>query len=804
MGSASATARRLLRRSILALAPAVLLGAYAWFPALAFVPYFALVPWVLLYADERSGKVSAGYYVFAAWVMWMALYPQSFRFGWYVGPVMGAVLYLAWIPFPFFMRRIHAAWRLPRSISFPVVWVALEWFRSAFTLSHFDIYGLGYSQGRFTAFVQIADVVGAYGVSFLVAAVNGWVADMLLAFRDRGEPGFAWLRARRLGWGAAAIALAAAVMAAYGAFRMGQAASDTDGPRIAVVQPNHRHTPSNAIGVHLSQVILTENHVPRGAADLIVWPENAILDNLRREGVYLRDLGWLAESKGAWMLVGAMGKLESDPGRTTNTASLIDSTGSIRGEYLKQALFPWSEYIPFDATLEGVAPRLWQIQRSLARRGWGSLAAGAPGEGMTLLRLPWNGAEVPFAALICVENSYPPIPAEAARLGARFFVNLTSEGEVSGAIQEQLLRVCILRAVETRMAYVRCGNTGISGFIDGRGRVRSILRGQHGRAISDSGVLIDTVRLTSSGVTLYARSRDAFALLCVAATGFLFIASVARRRSPAALAVAAVVAAFGGCGGPIGPASDPATAAAALEDGRARLRRGDFRGASARLASACGEPSACALALPLAYEAFSGAQEPELAAEFFEAVAGRHSELVGDALGYQGYFREKSARWRDAEALYVESLRRIPSARVRVWLASLRFRSNRPDEAIADYRRALQLTPSDIQTRYLLGRALWIRGQRDEAMSLIEQVLAEGRDFGGAWAVLGRLRGEKGDDSGADLAFRTAILVDPENVEARFMLARAALRAGRSEEFERWRREILAIEASKGRRPREG
>ena len=84
------------------------------------------------------------------------------------------------------------------------------------------------------------------------------------------------------------------------------------------------------------------------------------------------------------------------------------------------------------------------------------------------------------------ENTYPPIPAEAGRLGARFFINITSEGLVGGPIQEQLLRICILRAVENGIPYVRAGNTGISGFIDAEGRVRSVLRGRRGGSIGDS------------------------------------------------------------------------------------------------------------------------------------------------------------------------------------------------------------------------------------------------------------------------------------------------------------------------------
>jgi apolipoprotein N-acyltransferase len=150
---------------------------------------------------------------------------------------------------------------------------------------------------------------------------------------------------------------------------------------------------------------------------------------------------------------------------------------------------------------------------------------------MTLFELPWNGAALPFAVLICVENAYPPLVAEAGRMGARFFVNITSEGEVSGPIQEQLLRICIFRAIENHLAYVRCGNAGISGFIDPDGRVRSILTNARGGTIAIAGTLSDTVSLSRGGPTVYARSHDAFALACVLAAAGLAAAGALRPRT---------------------------------------------------------------------------------------------------------------------------------------------------------------------------------------------------------------------------------------------------------------------------------
>src|SRR5262249_3428123 len=172
-----------------------------------------------------------------------------------------------------------------------------------------------------------------------------------------------------------------------------------------------------------------------------------------------------------------------------------------------------------DDVLRRVWPGGHKSYRRLLRGSWGSIAHGIPGDKMVLMRLPWKGGDVPFAVLICSENTYPPVPAEAGGLRARLFLNLQSEGNMGGPVQEQLLRISMLRAIENRIAYVRDGNTGISCFVDARGRLRALLRGPTGQTIMEPGVLVHRVPLSTGGVTLYARSHDAFAKVCVAFAG---------------------------------------------------------------------------------------------------------------------------------------------------------------------------------------------------------------------------------------------------------------------------------------------
>src|SRR5207237_8586939 len=100
-----------------------------------------------------------------------------------------------------FLRRLDRHRFLPLTVSLPLVWVALEFcrarfaggFASLYLGSHqhdvpggFGWYFLGYTQHDFLELIQVADLTGAYGVSFLVAAGNALLFELLA--------GRAWFR----------------------------------------------------------------------------------------------------------------------------------------------------------------------------------------------------------------------------------------------------------------------------------------------------------------------------------------------------------------------------------------------------------------------------------------------------------------------------------------------------------------------------------------------------------------------------------------------------------------------------------
>ncbi|MCX5918185.1 MAG: apolipoprotein N-acyltransferase, partial [Deltaproteobacteria bacterium] len=73
--------------------------------------------------------------------------------------------------FAFVLRWTQARMEIPETLLAPPLWVSLEYIRG-FLFSGFPWELLGYSQYLTLPLVQIADITGVYGVSFLIVLVN--------------------------------------------------------------------------------------------------------------------------------------------------------------------------------------------------------------------------------------------------------------------------------------------------------------------------------------------------------------------------------------------------------------------------------------------------------------------------------------------------------------------------------------------------------------------------------------------------------------------------------------------------------
>ena len=374
------------------------------------------------------------------------------------------------------------------------LWVAGEWLRG-WLMDGFPWGLAGYSQHQVLPIIQIAELTGVYGVSFLLVAVNCALAALLALGWRRALPGL--------------VAAGAGVLAvlAFGWSALGQTGTPGGQARLAVIQPNIAQTlkwdpTRHAEIMDVYEALTREAARPVEVADptsrplAVIWPETAATIFLRGDPALLGRLERLSAELRMPLLVGSVDRREQPRLQFLNSAFFLTGQG-ITGKYDKIHLVPFGEYVPL-AWLIGFV------------RSWAEFISDfGAGDRPTIMPLP--GA--PFGTVICYEVIFPDLFRRGVIAGAAFMANITNDawfGETSGPWQH--LGTVPLRAVENRVAIARAANTGVSAFVDPSGRVRRTL------ALGERGVLTDRLPLRHRE-TLYARWGDWFVYACLALVG---------------------------------------------------------------------------------------------------------------------------------------------------------------------------------------------------------------------------------------------------------------------------------------------
>jgi apolipoprotein N-acyltransferase len=129
----------------------------------------------------------------------------------------------------------------------------------------------------------------------------------------------------------------------------------------------------------------------------------------------------------------------------------------------------------------------------------------------------------PFARignLICYEIVFPGFVREFVEKGADVLVTITNDawfGRTSAPYQH--FSMAVFRAVENRVPVIRSANTGISGFIDDRGRILN------SSAIFTETSLTEEVMIGGSK-SFYTRYGDMFAFLCILSSVLLLFNNI--------------------------------------------------------------------------------------------------------------------------------------------------------------------------------------------------------------------------------------------------------------------------------------
>jgi apolipoprotein N-acyltransferase len=530
---------------------------WSWLVWGALVPLFFLVESPRSRVSVYAGTWAGGLVFWLLAIEWLRLIDADAWLGWVV---MGLVLSAWWPAFLLCTRVAVRRYKVPMLVAAPVVWVALEYTR-AHIMSGFPWYYLAHSQHNALPVIQIADLTGALGLSFLIAMVNAWLVEAWkFAQRFRAS---ADVRPTRSQWtGAAVVALLLAGTLGYGWYRIATAAFH-DGPKVALLQSNliQRHKmssdPKDILKIYASliaQACANRNRTP----ELIVWPETSYpyhfifrdakitqaafesqakaLDpkleaadwtDWQRE--VSRDLHEVTERYRAPMLVGVLSyEFGAEFFAKYNTALLFEPGLETIQRFAKIHLVPFGEYVPLIKYLPWLTALTPYHGSNVPDLTFGREA--------TTFRL----GRYRFATAICFEDTIPQLvrrffqPTDGVRQ-PDFLVNISNDGwflhdpgsgSPQGSAEHDMhLAISVFRAVENRVPLARAANTGVSALIDGNGSVLSRLEK------ATAGVLSGIIPLDDRE-SFYSASGDWFGLSCLAATAVLLIFWIAQSLRP--------------------------------------------------------------------------------------------------------------------------------------------------------------------------------------------------------------------------------------------------------------------------------
>lgn len=454
---------------------------------------------------------------------------RPMRAGFIVGWFFGFGYFLAslyWVGFAFMVQAEQFAWMAPFAVSGLPAFLALfigaaaaltvrmapAGWRRIFAFAFFYMIA-EYLRGHIltglpwnlpgqvfagtAAGAQSAALWGVYGLSLVAVLLAAAPVSFI------GER-------RGLLKGAAIAVGGTALLFAFGAARLAaHAAKDRDDAFVRIVQPNipQREKIDNDLWErnYRRHIALSSAPGPSTGPIFVLWPENAVpvIDEVKEGLQLLSD----ALPKNAILVSGAVRRATGEGGRTDyfNAIAVIAETPTGRetiAHYDKHHLVPFGEYLP----MEGLLRALGLAQLAPYDEGF------RKGKGPANL----NGGGSSFAALVCYEAIFP---GEIYPKGARpdWIATVTNDswfGDSAGPRQH--FDQARLRTIETGLPMARSANSGVSGLIDGAGRVVARI------PLYETGV-IDHPLPMALAAPLYARIGDLFfwvLMVLVAGVGF--------------------------------------------------------------------------------------------------------------------------------------------------------------------------------------------------------------------------------------------------------------------------------------------
>ena len=392
--------------------------------------WVALVPLLVATLSTPSLKLATG----LGAITGVIFYSISLHFFWPVFGLMGLLLgnimtvFLALFTASLWIMADRFALKKTLIIT-PIFWTALEYFRAECYFLKFSWLSLGYSQHNHLTLIQICDVFGVYGLSFIIVITNALLAWFVLEK----------LRRKKLTLWSPIVALVIfSVVLLYGLVKLSY---------VGLMEKTSR----NQIDVAVFQEELTTdaldhyiektNQITRGKKPLMaVWPEVCVKNALSNPQNRAR-LEKLTREKNIYLVLGS----EEEPERHVyqNLVLMFGPKGKLPGEYHKR--------VPVQF-----------VETAFIRAG----------KEVGVFQSDFG----PVGIMTCYEAGYSNLGRDTVKAGAKILVIPTNEVRNWGRIEHELhASIVPYRAVETRRPIARSASVGVSMVVDPYGRIQSKL-----------------------------------------------------------------------------------------------------------------------------------------------------------------------------------------------------------------------------------------------------------------------------------------------------------------------------------------
>ncbi len=383
--------------------------------------------------------------LFGLGVSWVYISIHDFGGAHFIGAVLLTALFVMfWALFPAltafcFARFICFRHPILRAVFVSSIWLLIEYFRGFLLLNGFPWLQIAYSQLD-TALAGYIPVIGVYGCGFLLIFSAAVLAEQIKNKKYVLQSAVILL----LIWGGGMYLKKIDWTSPVG-----------DSIQVTLIQGNvsqdQKWLPQNRINTMLNYQAMTKRHWD---SDVIIWPETAIpafRDQV--QDFFLTPLNQDAIDHHSDLIV-------SMPARDLQTNehfNMVLTLGKNPGEYKKNHLLPFGEYLPLQP-VSGFVLDILKIHL-------GNFSAG--GDNQPLMK----AGGYPFVTSICYEDAFssvfiPFLPKAA------YFVNVTNDAWFGHSIEPyQHLQIARMRALEAGRYLLRATNTGVTAVIDSKGGV---------------------------------------------------------------------------------------------------------------------------------------------------------------------------------------------------------------------------------------------------------------------------------------------------------------------------------------------